>query len=46
MLKIDKNNNISITRGDKATINLEVFQNDGSAYEFSTNDKIIFTVNA
>lgn len=44
MFKIDKNNNISITRGDKATINLQVFQNDGSAYEFSTSDKIIFTV--
>ena len=43
MLQIDKYNNISITRGDKATIDVQVPLSDGF-YEFQTTDVLYFTV--
>lgn len=44
MLKIDKNNNISINRGDRASINFSIMQNNGNPYTFTTSDEVIFTV--
>lgn len=43
MLKIDSNNNIYITRGDKANIDIQIPLNDGF-YEFQTTDILYFTI--
>ena len=44
MLKIE-DNNIFLTRGDSATIEITIYQPDGvKPYVPATNDKIIFTV--
>lgn len=43
MLKIDSNNNIFITRGDKANIDIRIPLNKGF-YEFQTSDILYFTV--
>lgn len=43
MLKI-KNNDIYLTRGDEATINISVPLDDGTNYVFQTNDVVYFTV--
>ena len=43
MLKIDENNNIFITRGDKASIDICIPLDEGN-YEFQTTDILYFTV--
>ena len=43
MIKIDSNNNIYITQGDKASIDIQIPLNDGF-YEFQTTDILYFTV--
>ena len=43
MLEIDKDNNIKLTRGDTAYINLDpLINSDGTVYEFQEGDKIYF----
>lgn len=43
MLRIDENNDIYITRGDKAALDIQVPLNDGF-YQFQTTDILYFTV--
>ena len=43
MIKIE-NSNIYLTRGDSASINITIQNDDGSDYEFQVGDKIIFSV--
>lgn len=43
MLKID-GNNIHLTRGDSATLSLEVTDQEGNPYEPQESDEFIFTV--
>ena len=45
MLKIGRDNTISLTRGDTARINLAIMASDGSAYDYSS-DAVVFTVKA
>ena len=43
MLYIDSNQNITLTRGDTAYIEVSTLQNaDGTDYEYDENDKIYF----
>lgn len=44
MLNIDDNNNITLTRGDSASIEVALENPDGSAYELQEGDKLLFTV--
>ena len=44
MLKIDDNNNITLTRGDSASIEVTLTNPDGSAYELQSGDVLMFTV--
>lgn len=43
MMRIDNDNNIYITSGDKATIDIQIPLDDGF-YEFQTTDILYFTV--
>ena len=44
MLKIDKNNNISMTRGDEIELQINVFFEDGTQYVITADDVVTFTV--
>lgn len=44
MLDIDSNNNIKLTRGDSASIGVDLTNPDGSAYELQSGDILMFTV--
>ncbi|MBO7734447.1 MAG: hypothetical protein J6S67_17915 [Methanobrevibacter sp.] len=44
MLNIDENNNITLTRGDSASISVGLKNPDGSAYTLQTGDVLFFTV--
>lgn len=44
MLVIDENNNIILTRGDTATLDIELTNESGEPYEMTANDRIIFSV--
>lgn len=44
MLAIDENNNITLTRGDSASITVSLKNPDGTDYELQTGDELIFTV--
>jgi hypothetical protein len=43
MLKID-NKNIYLTRGDIATIEVNVTNDDGTDYEFKSGDTLVFSI--
>lgn len=44
MLDIDSNNNIKLTRGDSASIGVDLKNPDGSAYVLQSGDVLMFTV--
>lgn len=45
MLKVDENYNIYLTRGDSATFNLTIYEDDGiTPYELKEGDTLLFTV--
>lgn len=44
MLSIDSNNNITLTRGDSASIEVLLENPDGSAYTLQSGDVLLFTV--
>lgn len=44
MLRIDEENNIYLTRGDTAIIDVEITDADGKPYNMTPTDKLIFTV--
>ena len=44
MLKIDENNNITLTRGDSASINVGLKNPDGTDYNLQSGDVLLFTV--
>lgn len=44
MLVIDDDMNILLTRGDSATIDLTIYNSDGSVYTPSGDDHVIFSV--
>lgn len=44
MLNIDENNNITLTRGDSASIAVDLKNPDGSEYTLQTGDVLLFTV--
>ena len=43
MLKV-VNNGISLTRGDTATFRLQIKNQDGTGYEITPDDQVLFTV--
>ena len=43
MLKV-VNNGISLTRGDTATFRLQIKNQDGTDYEITPDDQVLFTV--
>lgn len=44
MLYIDQNDNIKLTRGDTAIIDIEITDADGDPYSMQAFDSLIFTV--
>ena len=44
MIVIDTSNNILLTRGDTATINISIKDDTGAEYELQEGDQIIFSV--
>lgn len=44
MIKIDKNGNIELTRGDVLPLNITATNKDGTDYEFKTDDVIRFKI--
>lgn len=44
MIKIDKNGNIELTRGDVLPLNITATNKDGTDYEFGTDDVIRFKI--
>ena len=44
MLVIDDDMNILLTRGDSATIDLTIYNSDGTVYTPSGDDHVIFSV--
>lgn len=44
MLEIDSNNNITLTRGDNASIEVSLYNPDGTTYTLQTGDVLLFTV--
>lgn len=44
MLAIDENNNITLTRGDSASISVALKNPDGTAYNLQSGDELLFTV--
>ena len=44
MLNIDENNNITLTRGDSASIAVALKNPDGSDYTLQSGDELLFTV--
>lgn len=44
MLRIDDDNNIYLTRGDTAVIDVSIKDEDGNPYAMTTNDRLIFTL--
>lgn len=44
MLNIDDNNNITLTRGDSASIGVTLENPDGTTYELQEGDELLFTV--
>lgn len=44
MIKIDKNGNIELTRGDVLPLNITATNRDGTDYEFKTSDVIRFKI--
>lgn len=44
MLKIDDENNIYLTRGDYAAMDVIMTHDDGSEYTLQTGDSLVFTV--
>lgn len=44
MLNIDENNNITLTRGDSASIAVELKNPDGTDYSLQSGDILLFTV--
>lgn len=44
MLYIDQDNNIKLTRGDTAAIDIEITDASGEPYNMQTSDSLIFTV--
>lgn len=44
MLAIDENNNITLTRGDSASISVSLKNPDGTDYNLQSGDMLMFTV--
>ena len=44
MLKIDDENNIYLTRGDTATLDVYITDEDGVSYVMAADDRLIFSV--
>lgn len=44
MFYIDEENNIYLTRGDSATLELAIYDEDGEPYEPTQNDVIVLTI--
>ena len=44
MIEIDASNNIKITRGDTATIDISIIDEEGEEYTLREGDQIIFSV--
>ena len=44
MLKIDDDNNIYLTRGDTATLDVYITDEDGVSYVMAADDRLIFSV--
>lgn len=44
MLNIDENNNITLTRGDSASISVALKNPDGTDYILQSGDELLFTV--
>lgn len=44
MLAIDENNNITLTRGDSASISVALKNPDGTYYNLQSGDELLFTV--
>lgn len=44
MLTIDSNNNMRITRGDSAYLTLNIKKSDGTAYEMTAADYLVFAI--
>ena len=44
MLAIDENNNITLTRGDSASISVTLKNPDGTDYNLQSGDELLFTV--
>ena len=44
MLNIDENNNVTLTRGDSASISVALKNPDGSDYTLQSGDVLLFTV--
>lgn len=44
MLAIDENNNITLTRGDSASISVALKNPDGTDYNLQSGDELLFTV--
>lgn len=44
MLAIDDNNNITLTRGDSASISVALKNPDGTDYTLQSGDELLFTV--
>ena len=44
MLKIDEEDNIYLTRGDTAIIDIALFDEDGEPYAMISSDRLVFTL--
>lgn len=44
MLKIDEEDNIYLTRGDTAIIDIALFDEDGEPYAMLSSDRLVFTL--
>lgn len=44
MLKIDDNDNIYLTRGDTAIIDVALFDEDGEPYSMLSSDRLVFSM--
>lgn len=44
MLKIDENNNVYLTRGDTAVIDVQIYNPDGSEHIMTNEERMIFTL--
>lgn len=44
MLKIDEEDNIYLTRGDTAIIDIALFDEDGDPYAMLSSDRLVFTL--